>query len=91
MAVDAGDALVHRREQLDRQIARLLVGTPWELQAARLRCLRGIDTLSAVGLCAEIGDFARFARASFNGAVRKMLPTTSARNGGLVLVIGVSP
>ena len=25
---------------------------------ARLRCLRGIDTLSAVGLCAEIGDFA---------------------------------
>ena len=30
---------------------------------ARLRCLRGIDTLSAVGLCAEIGDFDRFERA----------------------------
>ena len=28
---------------------------------ARLRCLRGIDTLTAVGLCAEITDFARFA------------------------------
>jgi hypothetical protein len=27
-----------------------------------LRCLRGIDTLSAVGLCAEIGDFSRFTR-----------------------------
>ncbi len=27
---------------------------------ARLRCFRGIDTLSAAGLCAEIGDFARF-------------------------------
>ncbi len=26
------------------------------------RCLRGIDTLTAVGLCAEIGDFERFAR-----------------------------
>jgi transposase len=28
-----------------------------------LRCLRGIDTLSAVGLCAEVGgDFHRFER-----------------------------
>jgi transposase len=25
-----------------------------------LMCLRGIDTLTAAGLCAEIGDFARF-------------------------------
>jgi transposase len=29
---------------------------------ARLRCFRGIDTLSAAGLCAEIGDFDRFGR-----------------------------
>ncbi len=28
-----------------------------------MRCLRGIDTLSAVGLCAEVGDFERFDRA----------------------------
>jgi transposase len=27
---------------------------------ARLRCFRGIDTLSAAGLCAEVGHFARF-------------------------------
>jgi transposase len=33
------------------------------MQVGRLRCLRGIDTLTAVGLCAEIGDFERFARA----------------------------
>ena len=26
-----------------------------------LRCLRGVDTLTAVGLCSEIGDFQRFA------------------------------
>src|SRR5207244_12862799 len=30
---------------------------------ARLRCLRGIDTLTALGLVAEVGDFARFATA----------------------------
>jgi transposase len=28
---------------------------------ARLRCFGGIDTLSAAGLCAEVGSFARFA------------------------------
>ena len=31
---------------------------------ARLRCFRGINTLSAAGLCAEIGDFGRFAKPS---------------------------
>jgi transposase len=28
----------------------------------RLRCFRGIDTLTAAGLCAEVGDFGRFAK-----------------------------
>jgi len=37
--------------------------SPWATDVERLRCLRGIDTLTAAGLCAEIGDFARFARA----------------------------
>ena len=57
------DALVHRRDALERQITALLPASPWAAQIGRLRCLRGIDTLSAVGLCAEIGDFERFARA----------------------------
>ena len=59
----AVDALVHRREQLEREIVALLPGSPWSVQVGRLRCMRGLDTLSAVGLCAEIGDFERFARA----------------------------
>ena len=41
-------------------IGELVPLSPWAEPVARLRCLRGIDTLSAVGLCAEIGDFARF-------------------------------
>ena len=57
------DALVHRRDQLERGIVALVPSSPWATQVGRLRCLRGIDTLSAVGLCAEIGDFERFARA----------------------------
>ena len=55
-AQGAIDALAHRRDQLERDIAALLPSSPWAVQAGKLRCLRGIDTLTAVGLCAEIGD-----------------------------------
>ena len=54
------DALVIRRDSLEGMIGELVPLSPWAEPVARLRCLRGIDTLSAVGLCAEIGDFARF-------------------------------
>ncbi len=57
------DALVMRRDALEAMIAQLVLDSPWAPTVARLRCLRGIDTLTAVGLCAEIGDFERFARA----------------------------
>jgi transposase len=58
------DGLVIRRNAIERTIAELVPHSPWALQVARLRCLRGIDTLTAVGLCGEIGDFARFERPS---------------------------
>jgi transposase len=57
------DATVIRRDALEKTIAELISGSPWAQTVARLRCLRGIDTLSAVGLCAEVGDFARFQKA----------------------------
>ncbi|MCA1679104.1 MAG: IS110 family transposase [Actinobacteria bacterium] len=56
------DALVLRRGALETRIAELVPGSPWAETVDRLRCLRGIDTLSAVGLCAEVGDFHRFDR-----------------------------
>jgi transposase len=56
----AVEALIIRRGELERQIAEQLPVSPWAQSAKRLMCLRGIDTLTAAGLCAEIGDFARF-------------------------------
>jgi transposase len=56
----AVSALMIRREQLESEIARSLPESPWAITARRLMCLRGIDTLTAAGLCAEIGDFHRF-------------------------------
>jgi transposase len=60
--IGAIDALIVRRDTLETTIAQLIPDSPLETAVARLRCLRGIDTLSAVGLAAEIGDFHRFAR-----------------------------
>jgi transposase len=45
---------------LDRQIAEQAEKEPYKVLVGRLRCLRGIDTLSAMALIAEICDFARF-------------------------------
>jgi len=86
------DALVHRREQLEREIVALLPGCPWAVQIGRLRCLRGIDTLTAVGLCAEVGDFERFARAeqlmSYIGLVPSESTTGQQRRLGSITKTG---
>jgi transposase len=86
------DALCHRREQLEREILCLLPTAPWTVQAGRLRCLRGIDTLTAVGLCAEIGDFERFARAgqlmSYVGLVPAEASTGEQRRLGSITKTG---
>jgi transposase len=60
-AIGAIDVLTHRRDALEREITVLLPTSAWATAVGRLRCLRGVDTLTAVGLCSEIGDFQRFA------------------------------
>jgi hypothetical protein len=35
------DALVHRRDALEREIVSMLPGSPWREQVAVLRCPRG--------------------------------------------------
>jgi transposase len=60
--VGAVEALELRRGTLEAAIAALVPQTPCAQTVARLRCLRGIDTLSAVGLAVEIGEFERFQR-----------------------------
>jgi transposase len=86
------DTLVHRRDSLEREIITLLPSSPWNVQVSRLRCLRGIDTLSAVGLCAEIGDFERFARPgqlmSYVGLVPAEATTGQRRRLGSITKTG---
>ena len=67
-----GDAEA-RLEVLNRQIEDLAMLEPYRTPVKFLRCLRGIDTLSALTLVVEAQDFKRFegARAfmSYTGAV----------------------
>jgi transposase len=90
--VGAVDALCHRRDQLEREILARLGDSPWATQVGRLRCLRGIDTLTAAGLCAEIGDFERFARAeqlmSYVGLVPSEHTTGDQRRLGAITKTG---
>jgi hypothetical protein len=46
------DTLECRRGQLEATIAELVPCSPYAQTVARLRCLRGVDTLTAVGLLA---------------------------------------
>lgn len=86
------DALVLRRDSLEREIVTILPDSPWTVPVGRLRCLRGIDTLTAVGLCAEIGDFARFARPeqlmSYVGVVPSEASTGQNRRLGSITKTG---
>jgi transposase len=86
------DALFLRRDSLEREIVTLLPSSPWTVQAGRLRCLRGVDTLTAVGLCAEIGDFERFAKPerlmSYIGVVPSEATTGQQRRLGSITKTG---
>lgn len=58
--VNEVEHLSERRALLDRDLEAIAREKPYAEQVAKLSCLRGIATLSALALLAEIGDFRRF-------------------------------
>jgi transposase len=58
----AVELLLQRRSTLNGAIERLWPQSPHAQTIARLRSFRGVDTLTAAGLCTEIGGFGRFRR-----------------------------
>ena len=89
--VGAIDALEIRRRTLEAAIGELIASSPWAGDVARLRCLRGIDTLSAVGLAVEVGDFARFEHPSrlMRRPVSSMKGRVMSRGGVRVFDVGI--
>ncbi len=81
-------------DALERAIRETAEQGPWRELVARLRCLRGIDTLTALALVAEIGDFSRFRSAAefmaFVGLVPSEHSSGEHRRQGSITKVGNS-
>lgn len=88
------EVLLARRERLDQLILEQSIQGPWAATVARLRCLRGIDTLTAVGVVAEIGDITAFSHpkqlASYLGLVPSEHSSGTKRRQGAITKAGSS-
>ena len=77
----AHDVLLARRERLEAELFELALASPFASTVRNLRCLRGIDTPSAVGLCCEVLDFHRF-RAKQLGSFLGLVPSEDSTGEG---------
>jgi len=88
----AHDVLLARRDRVESELEALAADSPCALALSRLRCLRGIDTLSALGLCAEVGDWARFDHpdqlSAYLGIVPSEHTTSTQRRQGSITKAG---
>lgn len=71
----AVELLIGRRQTLIAALEEQIPEVSHAPVIARLRCFRGIDTLSAAGLCAEIGDFGRFPRPTLLSGFLGIVPS----------------
>src|ERR671918_40248 len=92
--VHALDLVDRRIEALELAIAETAEEGSWRELVAKLRCLRGIDTLTALALVAEIGDFGRFRSAqefmAFVGVVPSEHSSGEKRRQGSITKVGNS-
>ena len=61
------EMLLSRRAALLATLEQVIPDSRHAPTIAALRCFRGIDTLSAAGLCAEVGDWQRFRPKQLSG------------------------
>ena len=80
----AHDVLLARRDRVGRELEQLAPDCVWAETIARLCCLRGINTLTALGLCAEIGDWRRFDHPDSIASYVGLVPSehSSGQSGG---------
>ncbi len=70
-----------RRDRLDQRVAEMAHEDQWWPTVTRLQCLRGISTLTAFGLAAQVGDWTRFSGSTI-GAFLGLVPTESSSGEG---------
>lgn len=88
----AVQTLVQRRRTLVALLEEAAPASSHAETVARLRCFRGINTLTAAGLCAEVGNFKRFAKpallSGFLGIVPSEYTSDSKRVQGQITKAG---
>jgi transposase len=88
----AVELLADRRRTLIATLEHQIPESTHAPVISRLRCFRGIDTLSAAGLCAEIGDWTRFPRpkhvSGFLGIVPSERTSDTKRRLGAITKAG---
>jgi transposase len=86
------DQVETRLTELDRLLAEIATAPPYGTAVAALRCLRGIDTVSAIMLLAELHDIRRFAHPralmAFTGLVPSEASTGDAHCRGKITKTG---
>lgn len=86
------ELLVTRRTSLIAALEQAIPGCSHAQTIGALRCFRGIDTLSATGLCAEVGDWTRFPKpkhvAGFLGIVPSEYTSDVKRRQGSITKAG---
>jgi transposase len=76
------DALCDRRGRLDHALEQLARRGSFWPTVSRLRAFRGVDTISALGIHLEAGDWTRFARAKDVGAYFGLVPSLEQSGEG---------
>lgn len=71
----AVELLLSRRASLLEALEQAVPASSHAGVIARLRCFRGIDTLSAAGLAAEVGDFGRFPKPTLLSGFLGIVPS----------------
>jgi transposase len=86
----AVEGLAARKQALDERLSRVAIDPEFSREVSRFRAFRGLDTLSALILVLEIGDFHRFERATQLGSWLGLVPSREQsgetdRNGSITL------
>jgi transposase len=74
-ALAAVDGLIARRDVLAERLSRIAQADDLWPTVRRLRAFRGVDTLTALGVHLELGEWQRFARASDVAAYLGLVPS----------------
>lgn len=76
------DGLIDRRVRLDRALDRIAHRAAFWPTVSRLRAFRGIDTISALGIHLEVGDWTRFDHPKHLAAYLGLVPSLDQSGEG---------